>query len=50
MSDSWITPLTCLRPQTADIDPWGNPTAPATNLGKAVPVTIQMRVFKNDDK
>ncbi|GAA5977937.1 hypothetical protein JCM10908_004169 [Rhodotorula pacifica] len=36
--------------KTTELDAWGNPTAPARDLGKAVPVTIRMRVFKNDEK
>ncbi|TKA52991.1 hypothetical protein B0A53_04294 [Rhodotorula sp. CCFEE 5036] len=36
--------------KSTDIDAWGNPTAPPRDLGKAVPVTIRMRVFKNDEK
>ncbi|GAA5938328.1 hypothetical protein JCM3775_000865 [Rhodotorula graminis] len=32
----------------ADLDDWGNSTTATTNLGKAVPVTIHMRVFKDE--
>ncbi|GAA5901359.1 hypothetical protein JCM8208_001776 [Rhodotorula glutinis] len=32
----------------ADLDDWGNSTTATTSLGKAVPVTIHMRVFKDE--
>ena len=34
--------------QLADLDDWGNSTTATTNRGKAVPVTIHMRVFKDE--
>ncbi|GAA5882557.1 hypothetical protein JCM3774_002347 [Rhodotorula dairenensis] len=36
--------------KSSEFDSWGNPTAPPRDLGKAVPVTIRMRVFKNDEQ
>lgn len=46
----WDTADSPVPMQPTDIDAWGNPTSPADHIGKAVPVTILMRVFKNDDK
>ncbi|GAA5835314.1 hypothetical protein JCM9279_004504 [Rhodotorula babjevae] len=34
--------------KVAELDDWGNSTTATTNLGKAVPVTIHMRVFKDE--
>ncbi|BGP46125.1 hypothetical protein JCM10450v2_001965 [Rhodotorula kratochvilovae] len=34
----------------AELDTWGNSTTATTSFGKAVPVVIRMRVFKDDEQ